>query len=127
MKQQWITVADVLPKTVAESDVQIHVQQLTAAGIPALYLDTVNYPRLVLYSTTPPPVPTPTPEGSWVVFVGPFPNQSDADVQCNGEMLDKSDCFNPDVFKSCESCYERCGDSCMGQGACPEKYACPGD
>ena len=82
MKQQWIAVADVLPKTVAESDVQIHVQQLTAAGIPALYLDTVNYPRLVLYSTTPPPVPTPTPEGSWVVFVGPFPNQADADVQC---------------------------------------------
>ena len=82
MKQQWIAVADVLPKTVAESDVQIHVQQLAAAGIPALYLDTVSYPRLVLYSTTPPPVPTPTPEGSWVVFVGPFPNQADADVQC---------------------------------------------
>ena len=55
MKQQWIAVADVLPKTVAESDVQIHVQQLTAAGIQAKYLDTVNYPRLVLYSTTPPP------------------------------------------------------------------------
>jgi hypothetical protein len=82
MKQQWIAVADVLPKTVAESDVQIHVQQLTAAGIPAKYLDTVNYPRLVLYSTTPPPVPTPTPEGSWVVFVGPFPGQVEADVQC---------------------------------------------
>ena len=75
--------APVLPKTVAESDVQIHVQQLlTRCGIPALYLDTVNYPRLVLYSTTPPPVPTPTPEGSWVVFVGPFPSQADADVQC---------------------------------------------
>ncbi len=82
MKQQWIAVADVLPKTVAESDVQIHVQQLTAAGIQAKYLDTVHYPRLVLYSTTPPPVPTPTPEGSWVVFVGPFPSQADADVQC---------------------------------------------
>ena len=80
MKQQWIAVADVLPKTVAESDVQIHVQQLTAAGLPAKYLDTVHYPRLVLYSTTPPPVPTPTPEGSWVVFVGPFPSQPDADV-----------------------------------------------
>ena len=82
MKQQWITVAAVLPKTVAESDVQLHVQQLTAAGLPAKYLDSVNYPRLVLYSTTPPPVSTPSPEGSWVVFLGPFPSQGDADVQC---------------------------------------------
>jgi hypothetical protein len=85
MKQQWIAVADELPKTAAESDVQIHVQQLTAAGIPAKYLDTVHYPRLVIYSTTPPPVttPTPTPAGSWVVFVGPFPSQTDADAQCS--------------------------------------------
>ena len=84
MKQQWIAVADVLPKTVAESDVQLHVQQLAAQGIQAKYLDTVNYSRLVLYSTTPPPVSTPTPEGSWVVFVGPFPSQADADVACPG-------------------------------------------
>lgn len=83
MKGQWIAVADVLPKTVAESDVQIHVQQLTAAGLPAKYLDSVHYPRFVLYTTTPPPpVPTPTPEGTWVVFLGPFPAQADADVQC---------------------------------------------
>ncbi len=82
MKQQWIAVADVLPKTVAESDVQLHVQQLTAAGLSAKYLDSVHYARLVLYTTTPPPVPTPTPEGSWVVFLGPFPTQADADVQC---------------------------------------------
>jgi hypothetical protein len=84
MKQQWIAVADVLPKTVAESDVQLHVQQLAAQGVQAKYLDTVNYSRLVLYSTTPPPVSTPTPEGSWVVFVGPFPSQADADVACPG-------------------------------------------
>ena len=82
MKQQWIAVAAVLPKSVAESDVQLHVQQLTAAGLPAKYLDTVNYSRLVLYTTTPPPVSTPSPEGSWVVFLGPFPSQADADVQC---------------------------------------------
>lgn len=84
MKGQWIAVVEVLPKTVAESDVQIHVQQLTEAGLAARYLDTVHYPRLVLYTTTPPPVPapTPTPEGSWVVFLGPFPTQPDADVQC---------------------------------------------
>jgi hypothetical protein len=83
MKQQWITVADVLPKTVAESDVQLHVQQLSDAGVPAKYLDSVHYGRMVLYSTTPPPVPTPTPEGSWVVFVGPFLTQPDADAVCS--------------------------------------------
>ena len=61
---------------------QLHVQQLTAAGLSAKYLDSVHYARLVLYTTTPPPEPTPTPEGSWVVFLGPFPTQADADVQC---------------------------------------------
>ena len=55
---------------------------MAAAGLPVKYLDSVNYPRLLLYTTTPPPVPTPTPEGSWVVFLGPFPTQADADVQC---------------------------------------------
>lgn len=82
MKQQWIAVATVLPKTVAESDVRIHVSQLVAAGLPATYLDSRFYPRLVIYSSTPPPAPSPTPEESWVVFLGPFPTQADADVQC---------------------------------------------
>jgi hypothetical protein len=31
----------------------------------------------------PTPTPTPTPAGSWVVFVGPFPSQTDADAQCS--------------------------------------------
>lgn len=83
MKQQWIAVAAVQPKTVAESDVQGHVQQLTAAGLPAKYLDSVHYPRLLLFTATPPPTgTTPPPEGQWVVFLGPFPTQADADVQC---------------------------------------------
>ena len=82
MKQQWIAVAAVLPKTVAESDVQIHLQQLTAKGLPAKYLDSRFYPRMVIFTTTPPPAPSPTPEESWLVFLGPFPTQADADVQC---------------------------------------------
>jgi hypothetical protein len=82
MKQQWIAVGAVLPKTVAESDVQIHVQQLVAAGLPAKYLDSRFYPRMVIYTSTPPPAPSPTPEESWVVFLGPFPTQPDADGQC---------------------------------------------
>ncbi|HVK35167.1 MAG TPA: fibronectin type III domain-containing protein [Microlunatus sp.] len=84
MKQKWIAVAAVQPKSVAESDVQLHAQQLTGATLPVKYLDSVHYPRMVLYSTTPPPVSTPTPEGSWMVFVGPFPSQPDADAECSG-------------------------------------------
>jgi hypothetical protein len=82
MKQQWIAVAAVLPKMVAESDVQIHLQQLTAKGLPAKYLDSRFYPRMVIFTSTPPPAPSPTPEESWMVFLGPFPAQADADVQC---------------------------------------------
>lgn len=82
MKQQWIAVAAVLPKTVAESDVQLHVSQLVGAGVDARYLDTRAYPRMALYSTTPPPTTPPAPDGEWVVFLGPFPTQQDADVQC---------------------------------------------
>lgn len=82
MRQQWIAVAAVLPKTVAESDVQIHVSQLVAAGLDAKYLDSRFYPRLALFSATPPPTSTPAPEGEWVVFLGPFPTQADADAQC---------------------------------------------
>lgn len=82
MRQQWLAVAAVLPKTVAESDVQIHVSQLVAAGLDAKYLDSRFYPRLALFSTTPPPTTAPPPEGQWVVYLGPFPTQQDADVQC---------------------------------------------
>ncbi len=82
MKQQWLAVAAVLPKTVAESDVQIHVSQLVTAGLDAKYLDTRFYPRMVLFSTTPPPTTAPAPDGEWVVYLGPFPAQQDADVRC---------------------------------------------
>jgi hypothetical protein len=75
-------VAAVQPKTVAESDVQLHVQQLTAAGLPAKYLDSVHYPRMLLFTSTPPPTSTPPAEGQWIVFLGPFTTQADADVQC---------------------------------------------
>jgi hypothetical protein len=82
MKQQWLAVAAVLPKTVAESDVQIHVSQLVTAGLDAKYLDSRFYPRMVLFSTTPPPTTAPPPDGEWVVYLGPFPGQQDADVRC---------------------------------------------
>jgi hypothetical protein len=82
MNQQWIAVAAVHPKSVAESDVESHLSQLVTAGLDAKYLDTRFYPRLVQYSTTPPPVTTPVPEGEWVVFLGPFPTQAEADVEC---------------------------------------------
>lgn len=86
MKQQWITVATILPKTVAEDDVRLHVQQLAAAGVDAKYLDSQFYPRMVIFTQTPAPAPSPTPtdpaEQPWVVFVGPFSSQAEADLQC---------------------------------------------
>lgn len=82
MKQQWIAVTAVQPKTVAESDVQLHVSQMITQGLDAKYLDSRFYPRMLLFSTTPPPTSTPDPEGEWVIFVGPFPTQTDVDVQC---------------------------------------------
>jgi hypothetical protein len=55
-------------------------------------------------------------------------SQSDADLRCNQEMEAKGQCFDPNVFSLCESCYERCGDSCMpAAGTCPAQYLCPGD
>jgi hypothetical protein len=83
MKQRWIAVVAVQPKSVAESDVQLHAQQVTGASLAVKYLDSVHYPRMVLYATTPPPVSTPTPEGSWIVFVGPFLSQPEADAECS--------------------------------------------
>jgi hypothetical protein len=82
MKQQWIAVTAVQPKTVAESDVQLHVSQMITQGLDAKYLDSRFYPRMLLFSSTPPPTSTPDPEGEWVIFVGPFPTQTDVDVQC---------------------------------------------
>jgi hypothetical protein len=80
MKQAWIAVATVLPKSAhIEADAQAQVAALTALGFPAKYLDTRFYPRLLLGGTTPPAAPT---EESFLVFVGPFPTQVDADNQC---------------------------------------------
>ncbi len=82
MKQNWIAVAAVLPKSAhVEAEAQQQVQALTSSGIQAKYLDTHFYPRLLLSGTTPPATPT---EESFLVFVGPFPTQADADNQCTG-------------------------------------------
>jgi hypothetical protein len=54
-------------------------------------------------------------------------SKGDADIRCNQEQLDKTACFDADVYAACQSCYERCGDSCAPQELCPEQYLCPGD
>lgn len=83
MKQQWIAIIDVLPKTVQESDVRIGVDQLVAAGLDAKYLDSRFYPRMLINNPTPSPLPTPAaPDSDWIQFVGPFPSQVDAEVMC---------------------------------------------
>ena len=55
-------------------------------------------------------------------------SQADADSRCNQEKAIKGACFDDNVFKMCESCFERCGDSCVPQSTtCPVQYLCPGD
>ncbi len=54
-------------------------------------------------------------------------SQSDADTRCTQEQESKSSCFDTNVYASCVSCYERCGNDCLPQGDCPEQYLCPGD
>jgi hypothetical protein len=81
MKQKWIAVTSVLPKSAyVEADAQAKVQALAGAGIQAMYLDTRVYPRLLLGGSTPPATPT---EESFLVYVAtPFATQIDAENQC---------------------------------------------
>lgn len=81
MKQKWIAVASVLPKSAyQEADAQAKVQALAGAGIQAKYLDTRFYPRMLLAGTTPPATPA---EESFLVYVAtPFGTQIDAENQC---------------------------------------------
>jgi cystathionine beta-lyase/cystathionine gamma-synthase len=52
---------------------------------------------------------------------------SDAATFCTQEQMDKTACFDQNVYNLCLSCYERCGDNCSAQEMCPEEYLCPGD
>jgi hypothetical protein len=80
MKQKWIAVATILPKSAhVEADAQAKVQALAGMGLPAKYLDTRFYPRMLLGGTTPPVTPT---EESFLVYIGPFDTQIDAENQC---------------------------------------------
>jgi SPOR domain len=81
MKQTWIAVAAVLPKSAhPETEAQALVTTLTNAGFQAKYLDTRFYPRLLLAGVTPPATPA---EESFLVYVGPFQTQVDADNLCS--------------------------------------------
>jgi len=54
-------------------------------------------------------------------------SQSDAELRCNQEQISKTDCFDTNVYNSCVSCYESCGNDCQPQADCPAQYLCPGD
>lgn len=80
MKQKWIAVTTVMPKSAhIEAEAQAKVQALAGMGVQAKYLDTRFYPRMLLGGTTPPATPT---EESFLVYVGPFDTQVDAENQC---------------------------------------------
>jgi hypothetical protein len=81
MKQRWIAVARILPKsTNSETSAQDGVTQLKDALLDGKYLDTLFYPRLVIAGAT--PSPTPVVEESFLVFLGPFNSQPQAEALC---------------------------------------------
>jgi hypothetical protein len=81
MKQRWIAVARILPKsTNPETSAQDGVTQLKDALLDGKYLDTQFYPRLVIAGAT--PSPTPVAEESFLVFLGPFNSQPEAEALC---------------------------------------------
>ena len=54
-------------------------------------------------------------------------SSSDAELRCGQEQTSKTFCFDTNVYDSCVSCFESCGNDCLPQGDCPEQYLCPGD
>jgi cell division septation protein DedD len=81
MKQKWIAVARILAKsTNDEASAQDGVTQLQDAQLDGKFLDTQFYPRLVIAGATPPP--TPVTEESFLVFLGPFLSQAEAEAAC---------------------------------------------
>ena len=83
MKQQWIAVTEILPKSGGsdEADAVARAQELTNVGLEGKVLDTRFYPRLQLIPPTP-ATPAPIPEESFLVYLGPVPNQVDAQAKC---------------------------------------------
>ena len=79
MKQRWIAVARILPKsTHPEDDAQDGRRRPEGRGLlDGKYLDTQFYPRLLITGATPPP--TPVAEESYLVFLGPFRRQAEAE------------------------------------------------
>ncbi len=82
MKQAWIAVAGVLPKSANfEAAAQSQVQDLEDNGlVDGRYLDSRFYPRLLISGATPPP--TPVAAESFVVYFGPFRTPLDAQNKC---------------------------------------------
>ncbi len=55
-------------------------------------------------------------------------SDAEANTRCTQEQASKKACFDPNVLLMCESCFERCGDSCLTLSTtCPLQYLCPGD
>jgi hypothetical protein len=77
MKQKWIAVAAQLPQSATEAGAQQKVTEVgNILGLQVRYLNTRDYPRLLLAGTTP-------PEPLFLVYVGdPFATQAEAESEC---------------------------------------------
>jgi Fibronectin type III domain len=81
MKQHWIAVAEVLPASTNDAaNAQQKMTELSKKLADVKYLNTRDYPRLLLDSTTP---PTPPTEELFLVYVGgAFNTQDEAEKRC---------------------------------------------
>ena len=46
-------------------------------------------------------------------------------TRCTQEQASKTACFDPNVLAMCESCFERCGDSCISAPVPSDKVTSP--
>ncbi len=89
MNQKWIAVLSRLPQSVTVTGAEQKVTELTdILGWEVKYLNTQDYPRLRLGGTTAAP-PT---EPLFLVYVGPFDTQADAESECATARKHAGDC-----------------------------------
>jgi hypothetical protein len=91
MNQKWIAVLVQLPQSVTATGADQKATELAdILGWEVKYLNTMEYPRLRLASSTPAPTST---EPSFLVYVGPFDTQVEAESHCATARKHTGDCF----------------------------------
>jgi hypothetical protein len=88
MKQKWIAVAAQLPQSATEAGAQQKVMEVAdKLGSEVRYLNTRNYPRLFLASSTP------LTEPLFLIYIDhPFATRAEAESECEIDSKHTGDC-----------------------------------